>query len=111
MSRKIAIGVLEKDGSVTLRCNGNSMRPLIAPGDAIHIKKVDMSKLRVGDAVFCKVNGNLQVHKVSSIDKERWQISNNKGHVNGWVGANSIYGLAVQVEDRIIVSDEELAKR
>ena len=111
MSRKIAVGVLEKAGNVILRCNGNSMRPLMAPGDALYIKKVDMSKLRVGDAVFCKVCANLQVHKVSAIDKERWQISNNKGFINGWVGASSIYGLCVQVEDRIIVSEEDLAKR
>jgi hypothetical protein len=111
MSRKLAVGVLEKNGSVMLRCNGNSMRPLMSPGDALHIKKVDMTKLRVDDAVFCKVCGNLQVHKISAIDKERWQISNNKGFVNGWVGPSSVYGLCVQVEDRILVSEEELAKR
>lgn len=112
MSRKIAIEILEKNGSAILRCNGNSMRPLFSPGEALHIRKVDMAKLRVGDAVFCKVNGGLQVHKISAIDKnERWQISNNRGYVNGWIGKNAIYGLCVKAEDRVIVSDEELNQR
>lgn len=109
--RKFAIKILEEKGSVIIRCNGNSMRPIIAPQEAIHLRKVLPSQIRVGDAVFCRINGNLQVHKVSAIDLERFQISNNKGWVNGWIGYNCIYGLAVQIEDRILVSDEELEQR
>lgn len=109
--RKIAIKVLEEKGEVTIRCNGNSMRPIIAPKEAIHLRKVDPSKIRVNDAVFCRINGNLQVHKVSAIDKDRFQISNNHGHVNGWINNKCIYGLAIRIEDRVLVSDEELGKR
>lgn len=113
MSRKLAIGILADTGSVTFKCNGNSMRPIMAPGDTLYIKKVDHAKLRTGDAVFCKVGGGLQVHKISAIDesKARWQISNNHGRVNGWIGAPNIYGLCVQVNDRIVVSEAELEKR
>jgi hypothetical protein len=113
MSRKIAIGVLAEKGNVTLKCNGNSMRPLMAPGDTLHIKKVEPQKLRVGDAVFCKVNHGLQVHKISAMDetKGRWQISNNSGFANGWIGSSNIYGLCVMVNDRVLVSDAELDKR
>jgi hypothetical protein len=112
-NRKFAIKVLEEKGEIIISCNGNSMRPIIAPKEAIHLKKVDHKLIRVGDAVFCKINGNYQVHKVSAIDEKenRFQISNNKGWVNGWTGANNIYGLAVKIEDRILVSDEELEKR
>jgi phage repressor protein C with HTH and peptisase S24 domain len=111
--RRFAIKVLEEKGAVVLRCNGNSMRPLIAPKEAIYIRKVAANQLRIGDAVFCRVNGGLQVHKITAIDKanERWQIGNNHGHINGWVSTNAIFGLAVMVEDRILVSNEELAKR
>jgi hypothetical protein len=111
--RKFAIRVLEEKGEVILTCNGSSMKPLIYPKEAIHIKQVDHAHLRVNDAVFCRVNGNLQVHMVSAIDKanERWRISNRAGHINGWVGASQIFGLAVKVEDRVLVSDEEFAKR
>ncbi len=111
MSRKIASELLKEHGKVVLFCNGNSMRPLFKPGDALYIKKVDVSKLRVGDAIFCKIKGNLQVHKVSAIDKNRWQISNNHGFINGWIGESGIYGLCVRSEDRVFVTEEELEKR
>jgi signal peptidase I len=109
--RKYAIKVLEEKGEVIIRCNGNSMQPIIQSQEAIHLVKVDLRQLRVGDAVFCKINKNYQVHKITAIDKDRYQISNNKGWVNGWIGANSIYGLAVKIEDRILVSDKELTTR
>ena len=109
--REIAIKALQEKGEVVIRCNGNSMRPLIGPKEAIHLKKVDLSLIRVDDAVFVRVNKNLQVHKVGAIDKNRFRIENNKGFVNGWVGPNAIYGLACKIEDRVLVSDEELAKR
>lgn len=111
MNRKLAIQILAEKNQVILTCNGNSMRPIMAPGDALHIVKVESSKLRVDDAVFVKVNGNLQVHKISAIDKDRFQISNNKKMVNGWVNHNSIYGLCCQVNNRIFISQQELENR
>jgi len=110
-NRLIAIKILEEKSEVTIKCNGGSMKPLIFPKEAIHLRRVNHSLIRVGDAVFCRINGNLQVHKVTAIDKGRYQISNNKNFVNGWVGANCIYGLCVKVEDRVLVSDAELQKR
>jgi hypothetical protein len=110
-SRKFAIKVLEEKGEVVIKCNGNSMLPIIAPKEAIHLKKINPSQIRVGDAVFVHINKNLQVHKVGAIDKNRFRIENNKGHINGWVNANAIFGLAVQIEDRILISNEELEKR
>ena len=110
-NRKFAINVLEEKGNITIRCNGNSMQPLIKSKEAIHLKKVLPEQLRVGDAVFCRINKNLQVHKITAIDKERYQISNNKGFINGWVGSKSIFGLAVQIEDRVLVSERDLEQR
>lgn len=110
-NRQQAIKVLEEKGAVIIRCNGGSMKPIIYPKEAIHLVKVDPSLLRVGDAVFVRIRGSLQVHKLSAIDKNHYQISNAKNFVNGWVGANCIYGLCVQVEDRVIVSEDEMNKR
>jgi len=64
-----------------------------------------------GDAVFVRINGNLQVHKITAIDNGRYEIGNNHGHINGKVGAQAIFGLAVQIEDRILVSEKELEER
>jgi hypothetical protein len=109
--RKYAIKILEEKGEITIRCNGNSMQPIIQSREAIHLRRVDHKQLRVGDAVFCKINKNYQVHLITAIDKDRFQISNNKGWVNGWVNSKNIFGLAVQIEDRILVSDNQLAVR
>jgi hypothetical protein len=112
-NRTFAIKALEEKGNVIIRCNGNSMRPIIAPQEAIHLIKVSPVALRVGDAVFVKVNGNLQVHKIGAVrnNNEEFRIENNKGHVNGWVGSKSIFGLAVQIEDRVLVSEKDLEQR
>jgi hypothetical protein len=89
------------------------MTPLFFKGESVHIAKVDHSILRVNDSVFCRINSGLQIHKLSNIDEEnqRYEISNNHGHINGKVGPQAIFGLAVQVEDRILVSEKELQKR
>lgn len=109
--RKSAPKILEEKGEIMIHCNGNSMDPIIHCAERIYLRKVNVYK--VGDAVFCKVNGALQVHKISAIDDEtkQYQISNNKGFVNGWVKQDAVYGLAWKIEDRILVSDEDIAKR
>jgi signal peptidase I len=118
MNRKLAVDILDKEGSVILTCNGHSMKPLFSPGDALYIKKVNHSKLRIGDAVFCKIGRNLQVHKITAIlaptyavHNGRWEISNNHGHLNGWIDESGIYGLCMKAKDRVLVSEEELEKR
>lgn len=111
MSREFAVKILEEKNEVAIKCNGRSMIPLIHPKETIHLKKVLISQLRVGDAVFVRIKRALQVHILSAIDNDRMQISNRKGFINGWVGKNSIYGLAVRIEDRVLVSNEELERR
>lgn len=110
-SRELAVETLREQGSVVIKCNGNSMKPLIAPQENIHLIKVDPALLRVGDAVFVRVDGVLQVHKIGSIENDRYKITNWSGWGNSWVGSDRIYGLCVQVENRVIVSDEEMVKR
>lgn len=113
MNRELAVKILEEKNEVILTCNGNSMTPLLHKGEKITIKKIAHSQLRKGDAVFVRINRNLQVHKLTAIDENqnRYQIGNAHGHINGWVKSHAIYGLAVKVADRIIISDEELIKR
>jgi hypothetical protein len=104
--------LLEK-GEVTWKPHGNSMTPKIDSGDQVVVKKVPASACRVGDAVYAKVKRNYYLHLLSAIDKtqNRYQISNNHGHVNGWVNAENVYGLCIKVKDKVIISDEELLKR
>ena len=53
--------------------------------------------LAVGVIVLCKVSGSEYLHLVKAIQGERFQIGNNRGHINGWVGPNAIYGRLVSV--------------
>lgn len=104
--------LLEK-GEVTWKPHGNSMTPKIESGDEVVVKKVSASVCRVGDVVYAKVKGNYYLHLLSALDEtqNRYQISNNHGHVNGWVSADNVYGLCIKVKDKVLVSDEDLKKR
>ena len=51
-----------------------------------------------GDVVLCKVNGSQYLHLVKATQGDRFQIGNNKGKINGWVGRGCIYGKLIKVE-------------
>jgi hypothetical protein len=84
--------------NVTFRPRGHSMSGKIDAGQFCTVEPVDPSTLRVGDIVLCKVNGREYLHLVKAIQGERFQIGNNRGRINGWVSAGSIFGLCVKVE-------------
>jgi phage repressor protein C with HTH and peptisase S24 domain len=81
---------------VECRPRGNSMKPRIHSGQLVTISP-DISDLSKNDVVFCKVKGRYFVHLLSAIQGERYQISNNSGHVNGWIGKNGIFGKVISV--------------
>jgi hypothetical protein len=90
---------LKQGETVKFRPKGNSMIPKIKSGQLCTVEPVDPKTLVQGDIVLCRVKGCQYVHLVSAIQGERYQISNNKGHINGWVGANCIFGKLKSVED------------
>lgn len=77
-------------------------RPLhvrkIESGQLCTVEPVDAKTVRVGDIVLCKVKGAEYLHLVKAVQGPRFQIGNNRGRVNGWVTAGSIYGRCVRVE-------------
>jgi len=70
----------------------------IESGELCTVAPVDPSTLRAGDIVLCKVRGTEYLHLVKAIQGERFQIGNNRGFINGWVGRNAIFGKLVKVE-------------
>ena len=84
---------------VSFRPRGHSMSGKIDSGQLCTVEPVDPSTLRVGDIILCKVNGREYLHLVKAIQGERFQIGNNRGRINGWVSAGSIFGLCVKVEN------------
>lgn len=59
----------------------------------------DFSALEKGDIVLCKVGGNQHIHLIKALDGKRFQIGNNRGGINGWIGANSIFGKCIKIEN------------
>lgn len=82
---------------VEFRPRGNSMTPKIKSGQ-LCIVSPDLDNLQVGDIVLCKVNGNQYLHLIKAIQGDRFQIGNNHGHINGWVGINCVYGKLIEVK-------------
>jgi hypothetical protein len=90
---------LKSGETVSFRPRGHSMTPKIKSGQLCKVAPCDPASLCVGDIVLCKVGGAEYLHLVKAIQSDRFQIGNNRGHINGWVRANSIFGLLVSVED------------
>ena len=92
------IEALRQGKTVTFRPTGNSMRGRIESGQLVTVEPVSRP-IAVGDAVLCKCAGKQWLHLVSAIGADgRYQISNNKGHVNGWTSRSNIFGVVTSVE-------------
>lgn len=89
-----------REGKISkCRPHGGSMRGKIESGQLVTL---DPDKEpEVGDAVLCRVKGNVYIHLVKAIQghgkKRRFLIGNNRGGTNGWT--TTIYGVAVKIED------------
>jgi hypothetical protein len=93
------ISKLRAGEAVSFRPRGGSMRGRIESGQLCTVVPIDPATLEVGDIVLCKVKGNEYLHIVKAIQGGRFQIGNNRGLINGWIGANGIFGRCTRVEN------------
>ncbi len=90
---------LKNGQTVKFRPHGNSMQPRIESGQLVTVTPVTQDCVKVGDVVLCKVDGKQWLHLVTAIGSDgRYQISNNKGHINGWCTPQNVFGVVTQVE-------------
>lgn len=92
------IQALQMGKIVKFRPVGKSMTGKIESGQLCTVSP-DLTNLIVGDIVLCKVNGSQYIHLISSIKDGKFQVSNNKGRINGWIELKSIFGKCIKVED------------
>lgn len=92
------IARLARGETVQFRPRGHSMTGKIASGDRCTVAPLGEHVLALGDVVLCRVKGNQYLHLVKAIRADRYQIGNNRGGVNGWIGRAQIYGRLVAVE-------------
>lgn len=77
---------------------GNSMQPKVQSGAEVTLEPItDASTLAKGDVVLVSVGRNIYLHLITAVEKDRVQISNNKGHVNGFVKKSNVYGRAISI--------------
>ena len=93
------IEMLKEGETVSFRPRGNSMVGKIESGQLCTVEPVEAETLEVGDIVLCKVRGAEYLHLIKAIQGKRFQIGNNRGRINGWITAKSIFGKCVKVED------------
>lgn len=89
---------LKEGETVQFRPRGNSMSGKIESGQLCTVVPVQQEEIKKGDIVLCKVNGSQYIHLVKAIQGDRFQIGNNKGRINGWIGMNGVFGKCVKVE-------------
>lgn len=94
------IAKLKNGETISFRPRGNSMQGKIESGQLCTVEPIaDFAELRKGDIVLCKVNGSEYLHLIKAIQGLRFQIGNNRGRINGWVGTNSIFGKCVEIKN------------
>ncbi|MBB6052380.1 hypothetical protein [Armatimonas rosea] len=94
---KFAIEGLQRGETVQIRPRGHSMKGRVNDGQLVTVAPVALSELSVGDVVQVRCNGKDYLHLIKAIDGERFQIGNNRGGINGWVGKHTIYGKAIKI--------------
>jgi len=94
-----SIAELKEGRTSQCRPHGGSMRGRIESGQLVTLDPDLEPKL--GDAVLCKVKGNVYIHLVKALQghgsSRRYLIGNNKGGTNGWT--TTIYGVVTGVTD------------
>jgi len=93
------IAKLQNGETVSFRPRGDSMKGKIESGQLCTAKPIDdFAAIEPGDIVLCKVRGNQYLHWVKAKRGAQFQIGNNRGRINGWIGSNSVYGKCIRVE-------------
>jgi hypothetical protein len=92
------IARLQKGETVSFRPRGHSMKGLIESGQLCTVEPLGDAPPEAGEIVLCRVRGAEYLHLVKAVQGARFQIGNNRGHINGWVTAHAIFGRCIAVE-------------
>ena len=95
---------VEAGESVIYVEGGNSMLPLIASYQPVTLSPVDAGQLAKGDIVLVRVRRNVYTHKVTAVRRGQVQISNNRGHVNGWTSLRNVFAIVSAIDGRLVPS-------
>lgn len=90
---------LRQGQSVSFRPRGHSMVGKISSGQLCTVDPLTEDKPpQVGEIVLCTVGRNQYLHLIKAQRKGQYQIGNNRGGINGWVGLSHIHGRCTRIE-------------
>jgi len=89
---------LQRGETVQFRPHGGSMKGKIESGQLVTVEPVGETELCKGMIVLCKVRGSQYLHLIKAVQGPRFQIGNNRGGLNGWIGRGGIFGICTKVE-------------
>jgi len=92
------ISALKAGQTVAFRPRGASMSGKIESGQLCTLSPIQPESIEAGQIVLCTVKGRQFLHLVSAVRGKQYQISNAKGHINGWVTSKQIYGRVTKIE-------------
>jgi hypothetical protein len=73
------------------------MHPIVHDGSLVTLSPVEPADLDVGDVVLVEVGGHDFLHLIKAVNGGLFLIGNNRGGINGWVTADSIFGVATRI--------------
>lgn len=63
----------------------------------VTVAPVGNPTLKLGDIVLCKVNGIPYLPPAKAISRDRIQVGNNKGRINGWTSRRNTFGIVTEI--------------
>jgi len=89
---------------IDVRVEGNSMLPLMRPGDTVSLRLTDGFVLKIGDLIAFWQNGNLIVHRFirrRKLDKSVW-LCQKGDNLSGWswIPADEVVGRVETIRSR-----------
>lgn len=95
---KALVHALNGGDTITIQAHGKSMAGLIESGQWCTIAPIRGNEVELGDIVLCKVHQRYYLHLVSDRQVGRFQISNKRGWINGWVEPAAIFGKGIRID-------------
>jgi signal peptidase I len=94
----------KKRGRCWWPVSGNSMAPLIHPGDRVLVVSVPVERVCLGDIIVFKRNGDLIVHRVlkklCTADNVRFMEKGDGTRVSGLVGGDAVVGRVNMIQGK-----------
>ena len=95
----LVAGPTGRAGLLNLHVIGDSMAPLLRPGDRVTVQPVQPDALRLGDMIVVRHPSDLITHRLVAVDEQGWHTKGDNCHrADEPVAVQAIVGRVVAIE-------------